>query len=88
MLLQEVDTNLVVRLTDWAGILYTGRYDIVTNHFLDNFIGLRLLSLCDCWALDIAVVDRTNPHEVEARAQLTLAGFGSAGSATKTAVAP
>ena len=83
--LQEVDTNLVVRLTDWAGILYTGRYDIVTNKFLDNFIGLRLLSLCDCWALDFAVVDRTNPHEVEARAQLTLAGFGSSRPQTRTA---
>jgi LPS-assembly protein len=86
--LQEVDTNLVLRLTDWAGLLYASRYDVVANRFLDNFVGIRLLSLCDCWALDFAVVDRTNPQEVEARAQLTLAGFGSSGSQTRTAVAP
>jgi len=86
--LQEIDTNVVVRLTDWAGVLYTSRYDVVTNHFLDNFVGVRLLSLCDCWALDIAVVDRTNPHEVEVRAQLTLAGFGSSRPQTRSAAGP
>jgi LPS-assembly protein len=87
-LLQEVDTNLVLRLTDWAGFLYASRYDVVTNRFLDNFFGLRLLSTCDCWALDFAVVDRTNPQEVEARAQLTLVGFGASKSGTRTAAVP
>ena len=86
--LQEVDTNLVLRVTEWAGFLYASRYDIVANRFLDNFVGMRLISTCDCWALDFAVVDRTNPHEVEVRAQLTLAGFGSSRSETRTAVAP
>jgi LPS-assembly protein len=83
--LQEVDSNLVLRLTDWAGFLYSGRYDIVNNRFLDNFFGVRLLSLCDCWALDFAVVNRSNPHEVEARAQLTLVGFGSSKDSIRTA---
>jgi len=86
--LQEVDSNFVVRLTDWAGLLYTTRYDVAANSFLDNFVGLRLLSSCDCWALEFAVVQKTNPHEVEVRAQLTLAGFGSSRSATRTAAAP
>lgn len=76
-LLQEIDDNLVLRLTDWAGFRYSSRYDVVTNRFLDNYFGLRLISTCDCWALDVAVVDRTNPQEVEVRAQLTLVGFGT-----------
>lgn len=86
--LQEVDTNLVLRVTDWAGLLYASRYDVVANRFLDNFAGVRLISTCDCWAIDFAVVDRTNPHEVEARAQLTLVGFGSSRSESRTAAAP
>ncbi len=87
--LQEVDDNIVIRLTDQAGFLYSSRYDVVANRFLDNFFGLRLISTCDCWALDFAVVDRTNPHEVEVRAQLTLAGLGSSkSSGTRSAVAP
>jgi LPS-assembly protein len=84
--LQEVDDNIVLRLTDWAGFLYSSRYDVVSNRFLDNFFGLRFISLCDCWALDLALTDRTNPHEVEFRAQLTLAGFGASRSQSRTAV--
>ncbi len=88
-LLQELDDNIVIRLTDWAGFLYSSRYDVVANRFLDNYFGLRLISTCDCWALDFAVVDRTNPQEVEVRAQFTLAGLGSSrSSGTRTAAAP
>jgi len=85
--LQELDSNVVLRLTDWAGFLYSSRYDIVNNRFLHLFFGLRLLSLCDCWALDFAVTEHTNPHEVGAQAQLTLVGFGS-GRSIRTAGTP
>lgn len=87
-LLQEVDDNIVIHLTDWAGFLYSSRYDVVADRFLDNFFGLRLISLCDCWALDLAVADQTNPQEVEFRAQLTLAGFGSSSDNSRVAAAP
>ena len=76
-LLQELDQNIVLGLTDWVGFLYSSRYDVVANRFLDNYFGLRLVSTCDCWAVDFAVVDRTNPQEVEVRAQVTLVGLGS-----------
>jgi lipopolysaccharide assembly outer membrane protein LptD (OstA) len=86
--LQELDDNIVVRLTDWAGFLYSSRYDVVQNRFLDNFFGLRFLSTCDCWSLDFAVTDRRNPQEVEVRAQVTLLGLGSSRSQTRVAAAP
>jgi LPS-assembly protein len=75
--LQEVDDNIVLHLTEWAGFRYSSRYDVITNRFLDNYFGLRLISTCNCWALDVAVVDRTNPQEVEVRVQLNLLGLGS-----------
>jgi LPS-assembly protein len=78
--LQEVDGNIVLRLAAWVGLLYNTRYDVVQNRFLDNYVGLRLVSTCDCWALDVAVVDRTNPHEVAVRTQVTLVGLGTYGS--------
>jgi hypothetical protein len=87
-LLQELDDNIVLRLTDWAGFRYSSRYDVVANRFLDNYFGLRLISTCDCWTLDVAVVDRTNPQEVEVRAQLTLLGLGSSTSQERTAATP
>lgn len=87
-LLQELDDSIVIRLTDWAGFLYSSRYDVVHNQFLDNYFGLRLISTCDCWALDFAVVDRTNPQEVQVTAQLTLVGLGSSKPQTRTASQP
>jgi LPS-assembly protein len=86
--LQEIDSSLVLRLTDWAGFLYASRYDVVTSKFLDNYWGMRFISTCDCWALDIAVEDRTNPQEVEVRAQLTLVGLGSRMPRQHTAYVP
>jgi LPS-assembly protein len=77
--LQEINSSLVLRLTDWVGFIYASRYDLVENRFLDNHFGLRFVSPCDCWAFEIAVTDRTNPNEIEARAQLTLLGLGSVG---------
>jgi LPS-assembly protein len=87
-LLQELDDNIVLRLTDTAGFLYASRYDVVANRFLDNFFGLRFTSACNCWALDLAVTNRTNPQETEFRAQLTLAGLGSSRSQSRVATAP
>jgi LPS-assembly protein len=87
-LLQELDDNIVLRLTDWAGFRYSSRYDVVANRFLDNYFGLRLMSTCDCWTLDIAVVDRTNPQEVEVRAQINLLGLGSSKSKSLVATPP
>ncbi len=86
--LEQVDTNVVLRLTDWAGFLYSSRYNIQANRFLDNFVGLRLLSSCDCWALDLAVTNRTNPAETEVRAQVTLVGLSSAKQASRVAAMP
>ena len=83
--LQEVDDNIVLRLTDWAGFRYSSRYDVIANRFLDNYFGLRLISTCNCWTLDVAVVDRTNPQEVEVRVQLNLLGLGSRKSERLTA---
>jgi len=85
-LLQQVSGNAVWRITDWAGFLYASRYDIVNSRFLGSTYGLRFLSTCDCWSLDLAMVDRRNPQEVEMRVQFTLAGLGS-GGATRTRMA-
>jgi LPS-assembly protein len=87
-LLQEFDSSVVVAITDWAGFIYSGRYDLVENRFLDNHFGIRLVSRCDCWAFEMAVTDRTNPQEVEFRALLTLVGLGSDKAEERVAARP
>jgi LPS-assembly protein len=87
-ILQEVDSNVVVRLTDWAGLLYASRYDVSENQFLNNYWGVRFVSTCDCWAIDIAIEDRSNPQEVEVRVQVTLVGLGSGMPKPRVAAMP
>ena len=76
-LLQELNGNLVLRLTDRAGFRYITRYDVVTNAFLGSTYSLRLVSACDCWILDVGMVQKTNPTETQALVQFALFGFGA-----------
>jgi LPS-assembly protein len=76
-LLQELNGNLVLRLTDRAGFRYVTRYDVVTNTFLGSTYSLRLVSACDCWILDAGMVQKTNPTETQALLQFSLFGFGA-----------
>lgn len=78
--LQLLQGSMVLRLTDHIGGIYATRYDIQKNRFLENFVGMRYISTCDCWSIDLGVSDTSNPNEVQVRAQVSLLGFGSLGS--------
>ncbi|MCK6553592.1 LPS assembly protein LptD [Candidatus Binatia bacterium] len=86
--LREVNGNVVLRVTDWFGLFYAGRYDAVTSNFLGNYWGVRFISTCDCWSVDIAVNQRTSPSETEVRAQFVLVGLGASGPRTRVASGP
>lgn len=73
---KEIDASFELKLARWLGFLYAVRYDVVESRFLDQHYGMRLLSRCDCWALDLGFTDRTNPDEIEAKIELTLVGLG------------
>ncbi len=77
-ILQLLDSSFSLPITDRFGLLYAMRYDINADSFLENYVGIRLLSACDCWALNLGVIDTRNPNEVQVQAQFSLAGFGSA----------
>jgi LPS-assembly protein len=77
-ILQLLDSSVALPITDRVAALYAMRYDINVGSFLENYIGLRLLSSCDCWALNLGVTQTRNPNEVQVQAQFTLAGLGSA----------
>jgi len=79
-ILQLLDSSIALPLTDRIAMLYSMRYDIDAGTFLENYAGVRLLSSCNCWALNIGVTDTRNPNEVQLQAQFTLAGLGAAPS--------
>jgi LPS-assembly protein len=76
-ILQLLDSSVAVPITDRIAVLYAMRYDIDEGSFLENYVGLQLFSSCDCWALNLGVIDTSNPNEVQVQAQFTLAGLGS-----------
>ncbi|MFN8642213.1 MAG: LPS assembly protein LptD [Candidatus Binatia bacterium] len=76
-ILQQVITSTTLPLTDRFAVRYSMRYDIDSATFLGNYVGMRLLSSCDCWALNIGVHETHNPNEVQLQAQFSLGGFGA-----------
>lgn len=75
-LLQQVDGAMRVRITDFIGVLGGMRFDVINEKFLESLFGVRFLSSCDCWGVDLTFVDKSNPNELEVRAQVTLLGLG------------
>lgn len=75
--LQQVDASLLFPLGRFLGAFAATRYDVQNDRVLENTIGLRWISRCDCWALDAGFTDKTNPDEIEFRLQLTLVGLGA-----------
>ncbi len=67
------------RVTDHVALSWLGRLDLQVSKFLENWIGIRLISGCDCWVVDLALVDQVNPDELELRVQFSLVGLGSFG---------
>ncbi len=76
---ENVNLATTLRVTDWLALNYFGRFDAVVGRFLENWAGFRLISGCDCWVLDLAVIDRANPDELQVRVLFSLVGLGSFG---------
>lgn len=76
---ENVNLATTLRVTDRVALSYFGRFDVLEGGFLENWGGIRLISGCDCWVLDLAVVDRVNPDELQVRVLFSLVGLGSFG---------
>lgn len=75
--IQEFDPILTLPLNERFAFRYASRYNIRNASFLENHFGLRLVSACNCWSVDVGLTDKENPNEVEFRAQISLLGLGS-----------
>jgi hypothetical protein len=64
---------------DRVGVYFAPSYDFSSSRLLEAEYGVRLKSVCDCWAADVGVVDSFNPDEVQVQVQITLGGLGSFG---------
>ena len=78
--LETLEGRALFALTDRLAFGLNGRYDFPGSKFVESGGGIRLSSECDCWAIDLGVVNRVNPDETEVRLALELKGLGGLGS--------
>jgi hypothetical protein len=85
--------SLYLRLGEYVGFTFMARYNFnsgqalnqdnqlitVPPSFLERDYFVRVISKCNCWALEAGVADRFNPDERIYRVQLSLLGLGSIG---------
>jgi LPS-assembly protein len=74
--LNQIEGNLQMILTNRIRLGYYGRYDELARSFLENRVGLRFVSGCNCWYLDAVYSDTTNPDRAKAMLTFTLRGIG------------
>ncbi|MBI3769340.1 MAG: LPS-assembly protein LptD [Deltaproteobacteria bacterium] len=77
--LQEVNGGLLLRLTKRYYGAFEARYDNISKKFLEVGGGLRIISDCECWVIDIGLSNRVNPNETQARVLVSLVGLGQVG---------
>jgi lipopolysaccharide assembly outer membrane protein LptD (OstA) len=76
---EDINASLLFRLTKRFYAAYETRYDVVSDRFLEKRYGLRVISDCECWVIDVGVTEKRNPDEVEGRVLISLIGLGEVG---------
>lgn len=76
---ENLNLATTLRITNYLAVSYLGRFDGESGRFLENWAGFRVISGCDCWVFDAALVDRLNPDEIEFRFRFSLVGLGTFG---------
>lgn len=75
--LKEINAYVLLRLNEAITGAYMARYDFNTGAFVGDRFYLRFLAPQKCWYIDLAAIDKVNPHEFEFRVFFTLVGLSS-----------
>jgi LPS-assembly protein len=78
-LLRELNAYVIFRLNEYLTTAYMGRYDFNAASFIGNRYFVRFISPQKCWYIDLGLIDRVNPRELEFRVFFTFVGLSSSG---------
>ncbi len=73
---RQLETGAEVKISERLKVGYYSRYDDISRSFIESKVGLRFLSSCKCWILDLNYTDRTNPDDTKISFDVTLIGMG------------
>jgi hypothetical protein len=76
-ILKEMNAYVVLRLNEYITGAYFGRYDFNADSFIGNRYYLRFISPQKCWYVDLGLIDKVNPQELEFRVFVTFVGLSS-----------
>ena len=78
--LETAEGRAILALNEHFSVGLNGRFDFVGSTFVESGGGVRYRSGCGCWAVDVGVLNRVNPDELQLRVEVELTGLGSVGS--------
>jgi LPS-assembly protein len=76
---QYMTAQAYYELANRVDAIFGPAYDFTTHSLLSAEYGVRIKPPCNCWALDMGIMNTTNPSETAFQFQLTLGGIGSFG---------
>lgn len=82
--LRQVESSLQLSVLERVKLGFYTRFDDLEGEFIENRVGIRLLSSCNCWYLDADIRDSTNPNETRFGLNVTFKGLGQFGNSFLT----
>jgi len=76
-ILKEINTRLIVRLNEQWTSAFIASYNLNVHSFIGDRYYLRYIAPQKCWYVDLAAIDKVNPHEFEFRVTFNLIGLSS-----------
>ena len=77
---RQLESGLEIKLTEKTKLGYYSRYDDLEGEFIENKIGIRVASDCNCWVFDVEASDKINPDKKDLSVRITLVGLGEIGN--------
>ncbi len=72
----QLEGNAEIALTQQLKFGYYSRYDNRAREFIEQNMGMRLYSQCNCWHMDLGVSDKINPDRQYFNLSVTFSGLG------------
>jgi LPS-assembly protein len=73
----QIESNVEVALTDRLRAGLYGRYDARQREFLESQSLFRFVNSCNCWSIDVGLSQRINPDRRQFLVSLSFGGVGS-----------
>ena len=75
--INQIESNLELTLTDRIRAGMYGRYDMLEKEFLESQGLIRFTNSCNCWSLDVGVSERINQDRRQVLISLSFGGIGN-----------